>query len=132
MISAGPRLIRKVVTQADCDVHTLASQGPDVLEESRWTAAIQKLREWLASPSTVDEDDLLSPSTEAIETAADLIAKLQESGQPSPQRVVSDGEGGIVFERSGERDAETIRISADGSAEYLRFQNSKLAIRIAL
>lgn len=94
-----------------------------------WQNLIDQLIKWGMSPAHVDEEEWESPSVDAVNSAYRLVAALRENGRPVPLRVVSNGEGGIIFERKEGSTAETFEIDADGSIEYIAYANSRLVSR---
>jgi hypothetical protein len=126
--------------EASSLIHTGATEAPSLTNAAQdrarreaWQQIIDyKLVEWGRDPSQFADDGLEPPSNVAIQWAC-LIAKyLRATGQAPPQRVVPNGEGGIVFEHSGEGWFQKVEIGADGSAEALIFHNGRLCSRTAL
>lgn len=102
----------------------------------RWQEIIdKKLVEWGRDPEELADDDLVPPSHAAVDSAvqkAQVWRDARESDDdfvPSPQWVVPNGDGGIVFEWREESTAAVIEIFDDGSADYAIFEDNKLISR---
>jgi hypothetical protein len=97
---------------------------------SRWQALIEdQLLEWDRDPSQLEDDETQSPSRELIARAISLASLLRRGNYAAPTRIVPDAHGGIVFELQGTRLFESIRLSAEGSAEYCEFVDNHLVNR---
>jgi hypothetical protein len=96
----------------------------------RWQALIDdQLLEWVRDPSQLDDDETQSPSREIISWAISLATSLSLQRYAAPTRIVADANGGIVFELQDKGLLESIRLSADGSAEYCAFEDARLVNR---
>lgn len=96
----------------------------------RWQALIDdQLLEWVRDPSQLDDDETQSPSREIISWAISLATSLSLQRYAAPTRIVADATGGIVFELQDKGLLESIRLSADGSAEYCAFEDARLVNR---
>jgi hypothetical protein len=101
------------------------------LERNRiaWQDIIdRKLIEWFMHPEMFEDDGLVAPSRQIISEACKSIKKMSKE-IPAPISVVSNGDGGIVFEWRDGHIFETIEIYADGLKEYCLFVNSRLRQR---
>jgi len=90
----------------------------------KWNAIVdQPLIDWGLNPSFEDEDGLVSPSREAIATAATLVRHLrwQKQNAPLPTDVIVDGEGGIVFENRHDPLYQRFEIDEQGHIVLLTF-----------
>ncbi len=95
-----------------------------------WQGLIDyQLIEWGRDPGQLEDEGIQPPSMETIELAIWLASSLSRADLPPPTRIVPDANGGIVFERRERNVFESIRLSADGSAEYCAFENSHLVKR---
>jgi hypothetical protein len=120
------------VVPTETDARSSASAAQHEEEQAyhkAWQQIIDQLIQWGQHPSNVDEDDWESPANDAIGAAFRLVRALRKERRPPPDRVVPNGEGGIVFELKSGSKTETFEIDDDGSVEYMYFQNSRLVKR---
>lgn len=89
------------------------------------------LIEWLRDPSTLDDDDTITPTNGTIKMAIRLATMYRDRGNAAPTRIVTDAHGGIVFERHELlKDVfETIRISENGEVNHSVFDNCRPVLR---
>ena len=87
------------------------------------------LTAWLIQPSHFCDDDLESPSEESIWSALRLVAHFQRQKEWFPQRIVMDGEGGIVMDDFEKWQIVQYGIDKDGQIEKLVFEDSHLVSR---
>lgn len=117
------RIRRPVTTSVD---ESPATNEPPAAWRQRWQGHIDhSLIEWGWDPSLVEDDGIDAPSRDVLSVAIRFAQEMMRSGEAPPTRVVPDPNGGIVFEREGDRSLESIRISAEG-LEYCRFENARL------
>lgn len=117
--------VRDVVSVSS---RSLVVDASDRLDGDRWQDLIDNLIEWAIRPEE-SEDDCLPPSGETIAIAAKVMRELVKSRAPSPQRVVLDANGGIVFESRDGDVFESIHIHSDQDPEYCLFEGGKLRKR---
>jgi hypothetical protein len=72
-------------------------------------------------------DEITPPSREVVSKAAKLAQKMKDL--PSPDRVVPDGDGGIVFEHRSNAGVEVMHVWDDGSVEYYRLTDGRVVER---
>jgi len=97
-----------------------------------WQDVIErKLIEWGRSPSALEDMGVDPPTKETIQRAIRLAEAFRDEGFPSPQSVVPDPNGGIVFERRDGNIAEVCHVWGDGTTEYQRFEGTRLLERRA-
>ena len=90
------------------------------------------LNKWLKDPGVLADEDVKAPSRSTIILAIWLAKELCRVDAPAPQRVVPDGDGGILFfRRDGSRDTE-YEIESDGSIDEVVFQNARRVSRRTL
>lgn len=95
-----------------------------------WQAIIDhKLIEWGRYPERLEENELIPPTPESIRVACDKARDMRDAGDAAPQRVVPDGDGGIVFERWDGPMSEALEISEDGAVEYVCTQGTTVIDR---
>lgn len=90
---------------------------------SSWDEINAKLAKWRDDPDFLADEDIIVPSEKAMEAAIASARRLQAEGGEVPERVVPDGDGGIVFSwwipSRLERSIwwNTLEFSEDGSIE---------------
>jgi len=98
--------------------------------DSAWERIIDdRLIEWGRDPSRLADDGVVPPKREVVGWAIRLARILASKGADAPQRVVPNGDGGIVFERWSGANAETIEVLDDGDVYYTAFRASRLVHR---
>jgi hypothetical protein len=110
---------------------TLTLAGDDRFKtRTAWQTIIDyTLVEWGRNPGRFAEDGLTPPSANAIRVACQVAQHLRDHDKDTPLRVVPNGDGGIVFERSQGEIFETIEIQDNGSVEWATFSNGRLRSR---
>ncbi len=108
---------------------SLTSDPNEQQTQEHWNKVSRQLVNWGRSPATVDEDEFESPSENAIRLADQLADELRCYGCHLPFGIVSDGEGGIVFERRDADSTELFKIRADGAIEYIELRDSRVVER---
>ena len=95
-----------------------------------WQEVIdRKLIEWGRSPSALEDTGVDPPTKETVQRAIRLAEAFRDEGFPSPESVVLDPNGGIVFERRDGDIAEVCHLWDDGTTEYQRFVGTRLLER---
>ena len=130
-IKASPLISSPLREAVSTNVATEEPITPDYGRQDRarkqWQDLIDyQLIEWGRNPSQLEDEDIQPPSKSTIRLAILLAATLSKRGLPAPTCIVPDAHGGIVFERRERNVFESIRLSADGSAEYCFFENARL------
>ena len=105
----------------------------------RWQEIIdKKLVEWGRDPRQLADDDLVPPSLAAVDLAVQKAQAWRDARESdgefvsSPQWVVPNGDGGIVFEWREGSTAAVIEILEDGSVDCAIFEDNKLVLRTPL
>ena len=127
--SVSPHVIEPVETGVDTE-----SPASGEVNQKRWREAWQRmidgtLMNWLRDPSQVEDEGIDAPSGTILRLSMDLAERFRDKGFPSPDSVVPDPNGGIVFERREGDMSEVFHIWDDGSVEYMRFQGTHLMER---
>lgn len=134
MLESDATISKKIIGSISTGVaeSPTLTTGGDYRSKNReaWQAVLDyTLVEWGRNPSQLAEDGLIPPSANALAVACQVAQFLRDHDQDAPLRVVPNGDGGIVFERSQGEIFETIEIQEDGSAECTVFINSRLRTR---
>jgi hypothetical protein len=88
-----------------------------------------QLSKWGLAPSKVDEDDLQSPSVESLTSATGFFGRMLEAQGPTPNRLVGDGEGGLVAKWFHGTAIVTVRFLETGGLESAVFDGPRLVSR---
>ena len=109
-----------------------ASEGPQH-DRAKWNVFEQHISGWEPaigeSEDRTDEDGYILPNRRTIALARQILARLRDAGASAPLRVVQDGCGGIDFEWTSGNCAETLAVHAQGDAEFMSFDGTKLKSR---
>jgi hypothetical protein len=73
-----------------------------------------------------------APDGQIIGLAIAVAEWFRDQGDPAPDSVVPDPNGGIVFERRENGSSEVVQIWDDGHVEYMRFEGTRLVARETL
>jgi hypothetical protein len=97
---------------------------------SAWQQLIDyQLVDWGGHPSSLADDDLPAPSAAVIHRACLVAQAFRDAGAPPPQRVCTDGEGGVVFERGTGAAFQALHVQADCSVELVTMAGSRVRSR---
>ncbi len=88
-----------------------------------------KLIEWGRDLSQLEDEDIVPPTDTAIHQASQLAIACRDRAHAPPDRVVPNGDGGIVFERWQGLVSETLEVFEDGSIEYAKYIDCRLQSR---
>jgi len=123
------RKVRNYVTTGASDARAFATPPiPDV--DALWRTVFEQLSRWGIAPSATDEDDLKSPSLESLTRAMEVLKRLWlEERAPAPNRLVGDGEGGLVAKWIRGTEIVSIRFSEVGDLESAVFDGTRLVSR---
>lgn len=91
-----------------------------------------KLVEWGRNPDQLEEEELLPPSRAAIDSAVRIAMTFRDCGVYAPNRVVPDGDGGIVLERWSGSFSESFEIFSDGQIEYVSCRDHHVVERLPI
>ena len=92
----------------------------------------RKLVEWGRDPKALEEDELLPPTFESVQTAIQIATVLRDMDATPPMRIVPDGDGGIVLERWSGNRTESFEIDARGRIEWVVWVDRRVDRRIEL
>jgi hypothetical protein len=107
--------------------------GPSGADErAAWQIVVHQLADWRRDPRGLADEGVEPPTARLIEAAAAVAEMLCNGGVESPDTLVTNGDGGIVFRwRSGQR-TWTIELDSDGSIESSLMLGGKLVWRHSL
>ena len=101
----------------------------DQIDQNRcsWTTLISDFLAAIdASDGMEGNEGSTPPSNTAMKVARYLAEQGCLNGWPPPQRITSNGEGGILFERGDGDDFETLEVLSHGVVELACFRNAQL------
>jgi hypothetical protein len=129
-----PPVRAAVETGADtCSPATIEADGERQLRTAAWQAFIDnKLKVWLLDPSLLEDDGMEAPTGTILRLVLDYAEKFRDEGLSSPDRVVADANGGVVFERRTDEISEVFHFWDDGTLEYQVFCDTVLIERRTL
>ncbi len=121
---------RAVHTTVDEESSVTRDDGRANEARAEWQRLIDyQLIEWGRDPSRLEDEGIEPPTSETIRLATMLAEALKERGDPPPDTIVPDPNGGIVFERREKNRAEVFHVWDDDSVEYRRFEGTRLVER---
>lgn len=104
----------------------------DEENRERWRAVVDRpLIEWGRDPERFrdEEEGIEPPSAEIVRMASLAALALSQTPVPPPLRVAMNGEGGLTFEWRDDLWFLTLDITADGHAEFCRYEDCRLIDR---
>lgn len=129
-LSAMPTMLP---TSVDSESPTVGDKDQVAGFRHAWQQLIDKLWfDWGLNQQQFDDDGIEPPSRETIVRAIQVAQQQEKQGQPLPDSVVPDANGGIVFERREQDVTEVLHIWSDGTAEYQQFHGTRLVERTPL
>ena len=91
-----------------------------------WYRALERLRQWLVSPSALDDDETEPPSVEIIRTATSLLQAFRKQGLPDDFFPSPNGRGGVCFERRSGPLFEEYELEKEGRVTQRRYLDGRL------
>ena len=102
-------------------------------EVAAWQELIDKqFASWASDPQQLSDDGLEAPSVGTVQLATNIASVLRDQIVDVPDRVVPNGDGGIVFRwRSGDF-TWSLEVDVDGSLETTLMEHERLLCRHSL
>ena len=101
-----------------------------------WKAIEERIASWAAASTEpnvrFDEDGYMLPNSASVAAALQIAARLREGSVRVPLRLGQTANGGINFEWRSGNCTERLTIDAEGKAELVKFEDSKLVSRMAI
>ena len=102
-------------------------------EIAAWQDLMDKqFSSWASDPEQLGDDGIEAPSVEIVRLARDVATVLREQNVESPDRVVPNGDGGIVFRWRFGDFTWSLEVEADGSLESSLMEHDSLLCRHSL
>jgi len=93
----------------------------------RWTDYEIELKRWLLDAGSFEPEEGFEPPTKScILTTLALARSWKQIGRGAPDRIVPDGEGGVVLERHEFDHFHTVDILPDNSIEFRTYVDGNL------
>jgi hypothetical protein len=97
-----------------------------------WQELIAQLSAWARDPQQLRDEDIEPPSNRMIQLAMDVASVMRDRKIEAPDRIVPNGDGGLVFRwRSGEF-TWSLELDVDGSMETTLMEEHMLVCRHSL
>ena len=97
-----------------------------------WQQVIAKLTAWARDPEQLRDEDIEPPSDGMVQLAMDVATVMRDRKIEAPDRIVPNGDGGLVFRwRSGEF-TWRLELDVDGSMETTLMEEHTLVCRHSL
>jgi hypothetical protein len=126
----SPSLIDSVWTNVDVTTPTSRGDSPETANREGWQRLIDyQLIEWGWNTDQFEDEGIEPPTRDTVQLAIDVAEKLRDAGLSSPNSVVPDVNGGIVFERREKDVIEVFHVWDDGTIEYQCFHGTRLIER---
>lgn len=97
-----------------------------------WQERIEQLAAWARDPQQLSDEDIVAPSGRMIQLAMDVAAVMRDRNVEASDRVVPNGDGGIVFRWRSRDFTWSLELDADGSMETSLMEDNKLVCRHCL
>lgn len=107
---------------SDSDLKKISAEG--------WRRTINEpLIDWGRDPSQLEDEGIDPPSREIVTLALQFAMFLRDQNVAPPDRVIPNGDGGIVFKRKMGDILEIIEVAKDASIEIIVFHGSEITTR---
>jgi hypothetical protein len=98
-----------------------------------WSALIlERLVDWDGAGGPADADGFEPPLEAVVTLAHRLATRMKNNGDPPPDRVVPDGDGGLTFERRDGGRFQALHVYDDLTVELDTFENGRLLKSVSL
>jgi hypothetical protein len=124
--------VSRQTNAASEDSLAITSQEREHAQRAWDNCVNSKLIEWGRDPAQLEEEELIPPTRDAIASAVRIAIYFRDQGIVAPDRVVPDGDGGIVLERWSGPFSESFEISSDGRIEYVSCWDRRVVERLPI
>ena len=126
----SPSLIDSVRTNVDAATPSSRGVSPETVNREGWQHLIDyQLIEWGWDTDQFEDEGIEPPTRDTVQLAIAVAEKLRDAGLAAPNSIVSDANGGIVFERREKDVIEVFYVWDDGTIEYQCFHGTRLTER---
>lgn len=95
-----------------------------------WGKVILELRaQQVIIQESEGDEDFIPPSAQSLRSAISFARMMGQHGEVTPTRTVPNGDGGIVFEQSGQCGKVLVEFYEDGSGELLVLDENRVVSR---
>ena len=91
-----------------------------------------RLSAWARDPEQLADEGIVPPSAAMFQLARDVATALCDQRVDPPDRVVPNGDGGIVLRWRSDRFTWTLELDSDGSMETSLMEHTRLVCRHSL
>jgi hypothetical protein len=97
-----------------------------------WQERLDQLSAWSRDPEQLSDEAIEAPSRHMLGLAMDVAAVLRDRNIEAPDRMIPNGDGGIVFRWRSCDFTWSLELEADGSMETSLMEENKLVCRHTL
>ena len=97
-----------------------------------WQELLEQLSAWARDPEQLSDEEIAAPSGRMLRLAMDVAAVLRDRNVEAPDRVIPNGDGGIVFRWRSCDFTWSLELEADGSMETSLMEENRLVCRHTL
>jgi len=97
-----------------------------------WQELLEQLSAWVRDPEQLRDEEIAAPSSRMLRLAMDVAAVLRDRNVEAPDRVIPNGDGGIVFRWRSCDFTWSLELEADGSMETSLMEENRLVCRHSL
>lgn len=97
-----------------------------------WQELIVQLSAWARDPQQLSDEDIEAPSGRMLQLAMDVAAVMRDRNVEAPDRMVPNGDGGMVFRWRSREFTWSLELDVDGSMETSLMEENKLVSRHCL
>ena len=120
-------LLQPVVTRPATE------QALAAAEIAEWREFIDgQLTSWASDPGQLSDDGVVAPSAELVQLAMSVAKMLRDRSVEPPDRIVPNGDGGIVFRWCSGDFTWSLELDADGSLKSFFLERDSLLSRHSL
>jgi hypothetical protein len=97
-----------------------------------WQEVAKQLSAWARDPQQLGDDEIEPPSDRTIRLAIDVATVMRDRNVEVPDRIVPNGDGGLVFRWRSGNFTWSLELDVDGSMETTLMEEHELVCRHSL